>query len=317
MINTVFMGSPETALPSLRALLEYPGLRVVGVLAQPDRPAGRSRTPQPCPVKAEAQARGLPVFSPESARSVDTLETLRVWAPSLAVVCAYGQILPESILSLPSLGCYNLHFSLLPRWRGASPVQAALLAGDGFTGVTLQRMVKALDAGDVAAQTPPVAITPEDTAQALLARLANLAGTLLAQALPTLLSGTPVLTPQDPAQVTFCRLIGKNDGAADFATESAQTIERKVRAYDPWPGCYVFTGGRRLGLMRVEVDSAAVPPLAPVGVLAEDGRVRCAEGALRLREVKPEGKGVMSFAAFRNGYPQSVGSPLLPKPAAP
>jgi methionyl-tRNA formyltransferase len=318
MTRTVFLGSPATALPSLRALLDAPGVQVVGVVTQPDKPAGRRRRLQPCPVRAEAAALGLPTLTPRRIRATEALAALRAWAPELAIVCAYGQILPEALLELPALGCYNLHFSLLPRWRGASPVQAALLAGDASTGVSLQRMVAELDAGDVVAETPPLPIAAEDTAGSLAGRLAVEAGALLARSLPRLLSGDPPRRPQDAAAVTRSRLIRKEDGAVDFAAEDAAAIERKARAYTPWPGCFAFLGPRRLGLLRLR--PAEPPPdraqaAAPPGTVLADGRVPARQGWLRLEQVRPEGKPAMDFAAFRNGNPAAIGARLTPAPA--
>jgi methionyl-tRNA formyltransferase len=319
MTRTVFLGSPATALPSLRALAADPRVRLVGVLTQPDKPAGRRRRLQPCPVRAEAEALGLPVLTPRRIREPEALAALAAWEPELAIVCAYGQILPEAALGLPALGCYNLHFSLLPRWRGASPVQAAILAGDAATGVSLQRMVLELDAGDVVAETPPLPIRPDDTAQSLGERLATEAGTLLARSLTALLAGDPPARPQDPAAVTVCRLIRKQDGAVDFAAEDAVRIERKARAYSPWPGCYAFAAGRRLGLERLTPAGPPDDPAAarrPPGTLLADGRLRAREGWLRLEIVRPEGKPPMAFAAFRNGNPQAIGARLTPAPDA-
>ncbi|HKI98473.1 MAG TPA: methionyl-tRNA formyltransferase [bacterium] len=315
MTRTVFLGSPATALPSLRALADHAAVRLVGVVTQPDKPTGRGRKLQPCPVRAEAEALGLPVLTPRRIREPEALEALRAWAPELAIVCAYGQILPENLLNLPPLVCYNLHFSLLPRWRGASPVQAAILAGDATTGVSLQRMVAELDAGDVVAETPPLPIAPDDTAQSLAERLAVEAGALLVRSLPLLLTGDPPRRPQDPAAVTHCRVIRKEQGAVDFAAEDAAPIERKCRAYTPWPGCHAFVGTRRLGLVRLaladppaDASQAATLP----GTLLADGRVRARAGWLRLEVVRPEGKGDMPFAAFRNGNPAAIGALLTP-----
>jgi len=322
-VRAVFLGSPATALPSLRALLVAPQVQVVGVVTQPERPVGRRRHLRPCPVMAEAEAARLPVLAPPRLRAPEALAALAAWEPELAIVCAYGQLLSEAVLALPPLGCYNLHFSLLPRWRGASPVQAALLAGDGATGVSLQRMVLELDAGDVVAETAPLPIAPEDTAGSLGERLAEAAADLLRRSLPLLLSGDPPRRPQDPAAVTHCRLIRKEHGAVDFAAEDAPAIGRKLRAYTPWPGCFAFLGARRLGLLRVTPAAPPAPsdPLAaaaaaaPPGTLLADGRLRTRAGWLRLESVRPEGKPAMDFAAFRNGNPAAVGAVLTPKPA--
>lgn len=314
-VRTVFMGSPAVAVPSLRALLAHPEVRVAGVVTQPDKPAGRRRHLQPCAVKVEAEAQGLPVLTPRRARAPEALDALRALEPALAIVCAYGQLLPEALLELPPLGCYNLHFSLLPRWRGASPVQAALLAGDASTGVSLQRMVLELDAGDVVAETPPLPIAPDDTAGSLGERLAEAAAALLTRTLPLLLSGDPPRTPQEPAQVTHCRLIRKEHGAVDFAAEDAAQIERKCRAFTPWPGCYAFLGSRRLGLARVRLADPPpdAAPGSPPGTLHADGRVPAAQGWVQLDAVRPEGRATMAFAAFRNGNPGAVGAVLTPQ----
>ncbi len=319
-VRAVFLGSPATALPSLRARLAAPEVRVVGVVTQPDRPAGRQRRVQPCPVREAAAAGGLPVLAPPRLRAPEALAALRAWAPELLIVCAYGQLLSEAVLGLPRLGCYNLHFSLLPRWRGASPVQAALLAGEAATGVSLQRMVLELDAGDVVAETPPLPIRPDDTAGSLAERLAAEAADLLARSLPLLLGGAPPRRPQDPAAVTLCRLIRKEHGAVDFAGEDAAAIERKCRAYTPWPGCFAFLGARRLGLLRLTLAEpppeaiGAAAAAAPPGTLLADGRVRARSGWLRLASVRPEGKPAMDFAAFRNGNPAAIGAVLTPQP---
>lgn len=321
MIPIVFMGSPDLAVPSLQALArEAPrhGAGVTGVFAQPDRPVGRHREPRPCPVAAEARRLGIPVFTPAKLRSPEGEAALRSLSPALVVVCAYGHILPQGVLDLPPLGCFNLHFSLLPRWRGASPVQAAILTGDAVTGVTLQRMVAELDAGPVAAASAPEPLRPDDTAATLGARLAEIAAALLTRALPGLLSGQVPLTPQDPTQVTICRTLRKEDGAIDWERSSAAEVERKVRAYTPWPGCHGFLGGRRLALVRVAVateagETPAAAPPAP-GTLLPGGRVACAQGCVRLLRVKPEGKAEMAWEDFVRGAPGVIGQRLLPRP---
>jgi methionyl-tRNA formyltransferase len=319
MIPIVFMGSPELAVPSLRALVEAAprnGAEVKGVFAQPDRPVGRHRQPQPCPVAAETRRLGIPLFTPVKLRGPEGETALQSLAPALVVVCAYGHILPQRVLDLPPLGCFNLHFSLLPRWRGASPVQAAILAGDTETGVTLQRMVAQLDAGPVAAASAPEPVRPDDTAASLGRRLADIAAALLVRALPGLLNGQVMLTPQDPAQVTTCRILRKEDGAIDWEHSSAVEVERKVRAYTPWPGCHGFLGGRRLVLVRVAVaqnnEAAAAQSAAP-GTLLPGGLVACAQGRVRLLRVKPEGKGEMAWDDFARGMPQITGLRLTPR----
>jgi methionyl-tRNA formyltransferase len=323
MISIVFMGSPDVAVPSLRALVRAVpalGATVTGVFAQPDRPVGRHRTPQPCPVAAAAQDLGIATFKPSKLRSPEGEAALRDLHPELVIVCAYGHILSQLLLDLAPLGCFNLHFSLLPRWRGASPLQAALLAGDTVTGVSLQRMVMELDAGPLAAKSAPVPIGPGDTAFTLGVRLAEVSAQLLSATLPTLLGGNPTLRPQDPAHVALCRTLRKEDGAIRWDVESATAIERRVRAFTPWPGCHGFLGARRLGLVRVALatDAEAAPLAAqpvPAGTILPGGLVVAATGCVRLVEVKPEGKGAMPWADFARGNPGAVGAKLTPDPA--
>lgn len=305
MKRLVFMGTPEWALPSLEALIAS-GHPVVGVWTQPDRPVGRKQVPTPSPVKAWAQKQGLPVWTPERAGAPDSLEALQELTPDLILVCAYGQLLPQALLDLPPCGCFNLHFSLLPRWRGASPVQAALAAGDTETGVSLQQMVLKLDAGPlVAEQREPIA--PEDTSETLGTRLATLGGRLVADTLPALLNQTAVAVPQDPAQVTFCRIIRKEQGQVLWEEDTARQVERRLRAYTPWPGCFSFgPDGKRLQLVEVEVTEAQRPP----GEIGPGFEVGTAEGALRLLKVRPEGKGEMAASAFLNGRPDWVGQKM-------
>ncbi|MBI4082852.1 MAG: methionyl-tRNA formyltransferase [Candidatus Lambdaproteobacteria bacterium] len=311
----VFMGSPATAVPTLRALAAHPACRVAGVFTQPDRPAGRHRRLQPSAVRAAADALAIPVATPEQAGSLEALAALRAWAPELVIVCAYGRLLPQRVLDVPRLGAYNVHFSLLPRWRGASPVQAAILAGDAVTGVSLQRMVLALDAGAIAAETSPLPILARDTAATLADRLAAAAAELVREHLVRLLAGDPPLREQDPARVTLCRTIRKEQGAVDWAAETAIEVERKRRAFTPWPGCYTYLDRRRLALIDLEIVDLPHHP-APPGLLLPGGLVTCREGSVRLLAVKAEGKAAMPFAAFANGMPDAIGRRLAPVPAA-
>lgn len=324
MTRIVFMGSPEVAVPSLLALAEEAprlGGQIAGVFAQPARRVGRHSAPMPCPVAAAAERLGLTVHTPAKLRSDEGAAALREAAPELAIVCAYGQLLTQPLLDLPRLGCYNLHFSLLPRWRGASPLQAAILAGDAQTGVSLQRMVLELDAGPLAAESERIAIAPEDTAELLGKRLAEVSAALLRRMLPALLAGDPPLRAQNPAAVTTCRTLRKDDGAIDWARESAEVITRKVRAYTPWPGCHAFLGARRLGLLRVavagEVEAApfAAQPV-PAGTILPGGLVAATPGCVRLLAVKPEGKAAMPWGDFVRGMPGAIGAQLSLRPTA-
>jgi methionyl-tRNA formyltransferase len=233
----------------------------------------------------------------------------------LIVVCAYGRILPLRVLEHPPLGCWNLHFSLLPRWRGASPVQSALLAGDASTGVSLQRMVQALDAGAIAAETPPLPILPDDNAASLGERLAAASAALLTEALPLLMPGRVLLREQDPARVTTCGIIRKEQGAVHWGRDDAARILRQWRAYSPWPGCFGYLEGRRIEFTRMEAGAPPEPSAARTaapGTLLAGGWVPAREGFLRLVEVKPEGKRPMPVESFLNGSPKSVGMRFTP-----
>jgi methionyl-tRNA formyltransferase len=315
MPAAVFMGTPEWALPSLDALARSGLVRVAGVITQAPKPAGRSRQVRPSAVHEAALALGIPVLTPEKPGDPEGMAALDRWKPDLIVVCAYGRILPTRVLEHPPLGCWNLHFSLLPRWRGASPVQAAILAGDPVSGVSLQRMVKALDAGPLVAETEPVPIRPDDTAPTLGERLARESAKLLLSALPALLSGHPMLRGQDQERVTTCGIVHKEDGAVDWERDDAGTIHRRWRAFQPWPGCYGYLDGRRIEFTRLELDSppeSAGSSTALPGTLLPGGWVPGRQGFLRLVEVKPEGKRAMSCADFLNGNPQALGRRFLP-----
>ena len=320
MRHIVFMGTPESALASLKAVAEHPGSRLAGVFSQVDKPVGRGRRMGKSPVRLAAEELGVPVITPAKSGDPEAMAALQRWRPDLIVVCAYGRILPRRVLDLPPLGCYNLHFSLLPRWRGASPVQAAILAGDEFTGVSLQRMVFELDAGAIVAESDPVKIGSNETATTLAECLAEVSARLIADSLAEIFGGHAPLRQQDIARITTCGVIRKEQGSVDWSTESAIEIERKHRAYTPWPGCYSYLGTRRLGLTRMELTDAprigaSSGESAPVsGTIGRDGIVPAKLGWLRLLEVQPEGKKAMPFSAFRNGNPWAIGGHLTPAP---
>ena len=322
MTRVVFMGSPPAALPSLRALLAQQDLAWLGVVTQPPRRVGRGQHLQRTPVHTYALKRQLEVLTPR--QPLEILPQLRAWQVDLLVVCAYGKILPQAVLDVPLRGCYNLHFSLLPRWRGASPVQAAILAGDAHTGVSLQRMVVRLDAGPLLAQTEPLAIAPVTTGSSLEDRLAQRAGQLLTDSWALLKRQDPPLVPQDENEVSVCRLVRKDEGRIRWKTMSAAQIGRMLRAYDRWPGCHTFLappgGTRGTGCWRLILERASVvadaesaaggtsslvatmsSTMAP-GTLRRDGLVQTAKGQLRIERVKPSGKLGMPWDAFARGY---------------
>jgi methionyl-tRNA formyltransferase len=299
MIRIVFMGSPNFAVPSLRALAGAHA--VVGVVSQPDRAAGRGRALKSPPVKVLALELGLPVLQPAKLRQPEALNQLREWEPDLIVVAAFGQILRSEVLNLPPHGCLNVHASLLPRWRGAAPVQAAILAGDAQTGVTLMKMDEGVDTGGMLAQRG-IPIEPDDTGGSLLAKLAELGAGLLIETLPGYLAGKITPDPQDESLATRAPLLKKEDGRLDF-TQSAEILARRVRAFQPWPGTFFELDGR---LLKVRRAHAAAGEAQGGGRLIHDGdpAVGTGQGLLVLDEVQPEGRKPMAGRAFLAGVRQ-------------
>jgi len=299
------MGTPGFAVPALRALCD--ACDVVGVYTQPDRPAGRGRKLEASPVKREAEARGLPVFQPRSVRPVGAVETLRALAPDLIVVAAYGLILPQSVLDIPARRCINIHASLLPRYRGASPITFAILNGERETGITLMQMEAGLDTGPIIAARA-VAIADDDTAETLEARLSISGAELLAQTLPAWLAGQITPVKQDDAAATLTRLIKKADGLIDWAQPAAQ-IALRVRAFTPWPGAATDWNGEPLKIVRAAVVAGSDEP-GRVRVRGNSVTVGTGNGCLRLDLIQPAGKRAMDAAAYAHGRPGFDGARL-------
>jgi methionyl-tRNA formyltransferase len=298
-MRVVFMGSPNFSVPSLQALAR--AHHVVGVVTQPDRPAGRGRALTPPPVKSAALALGLHVFQPARLRAADATQVVTDWAPDLIVVAAFGQILRDSILNLPRFGCLNVHASLLPRWRGASPVQAAVRAGDLVTGITIMQMDAGMDTGAILAQTS-LPIDKSETGGTLTARLAPLGAGLLTQTLPAFLEGNITPAPQDEALVTLAPPLKKEDGRLNFNLR-AEELERQIRAYDPWPGTFLEWQGRRIAVLRGRAASGqgvAAGKLTHLGRMPAIGTV---DGALVLELVRPAGGQAISGEDFLRGAP--------------
>lgn len=294
------MGTPPFAVPVLRALAaagHVPRL----VVARPDRPAGRGGRPRAPAVKAEAERLGLPVFQPESFADPGAVATLAAAEPDLIAVAAYGRLLPRAVLALPRRGILNVHPSLLPRWRGPSPVAAAIRAGDERTGVSVIELTARMDAGPVvAARAFPIG--PADTTGALEARLAEAGAELLVESLPGWLAGDTAAAPQDEARATVCTLLTKDDGRLRAAMTAAEA-ERAVRACDPWPGAFAGWAGARLAVWRAHVEPAGDAALAP-GTVARVGKapaIAFREGLLALDEVQRAGGRRVSGEAFLNG----------------
>jgi len=290
------MGSPDFALSTLRALHEhYP---VVGVVTQPDRVAGRGRELKPPPVKTLALELGLPVIQPETLREPEALEQLRAWAPDAIVVAAFGQILRQDVLDLPQLGCINVHASLLPRWRGAAPINAAILHGDDETGITIMKMDAGLDTGPILTQRS-VRIQPDETAGSLFETLSLLGADLLLETLPKYFAGEITPRPQPEAGATYAGMLKKQEGKLNFSSTAVE-LERKVRAFNPWPGTYFEWDGNLLKIHRASVSSGKKREgerLVVNGLPA----VATSDGLLVLEEVQPPGKKRMLGKAFLAG----------------
>jgi len=308
MARLVFMGTPEFAVPALRALVERH--QVAGVVTQPDRPAGRGRAMAVSPVKAAALALRLQVFQPEALRAPEAIAHLARWQPELIVVAAFGQILRPSVLALPQHGCLNLHASLLPRYRGAAPIPAAILAGEQTAGVTLMQMDEGLDTGPILAQAE-LPIAADETTGSLTAKLADLGAGLLIEKLPAWLDGALQPRPQDHLQATYCRPLQKADGQLDWGRPAVQ-LDRQVRACDPWPGAYTAWQGQRLKFLRTRPWPArqAAGTAGQVVRLEAGVGVVTGQGLLELLEVQLAGKKPMAGELFALGQRGLIGSRL-------
>ncbi len=298
-MRIVFAGTPEFSVPVLQALLRS-SHEVVAVYTQPDRPAGRGRKLVLGPVKRLAQRQGVAVMQPAGLKSAAAQAELAALRPDLMVVVAYGLLLPQAVLDLPALGCVNLHASLLPRWRGAAPIQRALLAGDDQTGVCLMQMQAGLDTGPVlaVARTP---ISPADTGGSLHDRLSALAAELLARELDALAAGALPATPQDDSQATYAHKLDKREAAIDWRDDAVQ-IERQVRAFNPWPVAHTRYQGQALRIWAAGVSDleATATPGAVAAASREGIDVVCGRGCLRLRELQLPGGKRLEAAAFLN-----------------
>ncbi len=308
MARIVFMGTPRFAVPALRALTACH--QVVGVVTQPDRPAGRGQKLLPSPVKEVALAQGLPLFQPQTLRTAEAVAHLAEWQPEVIVVVAFGQILQPAVLELPPYGCLNLHASLLPRWRGAAPIPAAILAGDPTTGVTLMRLDEGLDTGPILAQAEwPIA--PDDTTATLTARLADLGARLLVERLPGWLAGEIRPRPQDSSLASYCRPLRKEDGRLDWSRPAAD-LDRQVRACVPWPGAYTTWQGQQLKVWRAcphPTWSGAEPPGTVIALPGGMG-VITGQGLLELLEVQLAGKKPLAAGPFVRGQRGLIGGRL-------
>lgn len=329
-MRVVFMGTPAFAVPSLEAL-NNSDHEVVGVVTQPDRPKGRGQAVVSCPVKELALAKGLPVRQPDKIKGPEFLQQLSEWKPDVIAVTAFGRILPKTILDLPSMGCVNVHGSLLPAYRGAAPIQWALIHGDTETGITTMVMDEGMDTGDVLLQQP-VRIEPEDTALELGARLAQVGGMLLVETLTRLAERSVVPRAQDHTRATLAPMLKKEDGMIDW-TQSATEIANRIRGFSPWPGSYTFhhacperSGAERrkhrLIIRKGRVDTQDASTVSdgqqPGTILAVGPKsfwVQTGEGRIEVLEVQPANKKRMSVEQFLLGYALRVQETLDPQPS--
>jgi methionyl-tRNA formyltransferase len=302
------MGTPQFAVPALRALAEEPYM--ITVVTQPDRPAGRGGKLTPPPIKQVAQELGFPLLQPESLKDPDARTQIANLNPALIVLVAYGEYVPPALLDLPRHGSINLHPSLLPRWRGSTPIQSAILAGDEKTGVTIIKMDRGFDTGPILAQRS-VSVNPDESYSQLASRLAQLGAELLAETIPPWLRGEITPQPQDNAQATLTQTLKREDGLIDW-TRPAEELARRVRALQPWPSTYTYWDGRLLKVLRAravasqgEGGPGEVSRTPDSNLLVNSG-----EGALHLLEVQLESKPPIEARALLNGYPQIVGATL-------
>ena len=298
-MRLVFAGTPAFSVPALEAIRKA-GHTVVGVYTQPDRPAGRGLKLRPSPVKQYALAHDLPLFQPETLKTAEAQAQLAALAPEVMVVVAYGLILPRAILQTPAKGCLNIHASLLPRWRGAAPIQRAIEAGDAQTGITIMQMDEGLDTGPMLLQkTTP--ILPQDTAQTLHDRLSHMGGEAIVEALEQLDHLTPI--PQDEQQATYAKKLTKAEAEIDWH-QPAVVIQRKIHAFNPWPTALTHLDGKVLKLLT----ATALPgprhdTPGEVTLVEKNGLdITCGEGLLRLHTLQPAGKKAMAAADFANGH---------------
>ena len=303
-LRLAFMGTPDFAVPALAELVGA-GHEVACVYTQPPRPAGRGQKPRPSPVQALAERLGLPVRSPARLRDPAEIEAFQALDLDIAVVAAYGLILPQAILDAPQLGCVNIHASLLPRWRGAAPIQRAVLAGDTETGITIMQMEAGLDTGPIL-MMESVPIGPDATAGRIHDALARLGGNLIIRALAALERGAIAPTPQPEDGVTYAAKIDKDEARIDW-TKPAADLDRLVRGLSPSPGAWTEVNGARLRILRARPESGSG---ATGAVLDGNLLIACGEGALRLLEIQREGRQPLPAEAFLRGFPLPPGSRL-------
>jgi len=307
-MRIVFIGTGEIGVPVLRSLLGSPEHQLVGVVTQPDKPAGRAQRIEAPPIKAALAGHALPILQPARIKREEAVAEIRVLAPDVIVVMAYGQILPRSVLEIPPVACLNLHASLLPRHRGAAPIQAAIVAGDRESGITVMYMAEGLDTGDILLQSR-LEILPNETGGSLHDRLGQMAPASLEEALTLLRKGNASRVPQDSSGATYAPKLEREDGRIDW-TESAELIERKIRAFNPWPGAFTIIANSSDMPRKLKIFSASVVDLSErpgkTFIVERDVVITAGKGALSLGEVQLEGKRRLSAIEFLRGHALSI-----------
>ncbi len=303
-MKLIYMGTPQFAVPPLRALIEA-GHSIAGVVTRMDKPAGRGRGIAQPPVKLFAQEHGLTVYQPKRVRDSAFLETVRTLAPDVIVVAAFGQILPKEILTLPPLGCINIHASLLPKYRGAAPINWSILQGDAETGITIMRMDEGMDTGAILTQES-IPIGPKDTAGTLSEKLSQLGARMIVDALPLLESGALKPHAQDGSKATSAPPLKKENGLIDWTVPAAE-IEYRIRGLFPWPGAYSFLEGGLVKIQEAEVLAEEAEPALVYRGSGETPEVGAGRGRLRLLKVQPAGGKVMSGPEFLRGHRGIIG----------
>jgi methionyl-tRNA formyltransferase len=315
VIKVLFFGTPTFSVPTLEALYAAPGIQVAAVITQPDKPVGRGGVITPPPIKTCAEFHRTPVFQPTSIRKefASLKEQLNPLGPfDLGVVIAFGQILPEEVLNFPKAGCVNIHASILPRWRGAAPIQRAIEAGDRETGVCLMQMDIGLDTGAVFSEQR-IPITDRDTSSSMHDVLAQAGANLLTRDISQIVSGALPPTPQSDVGVTYAKKILNDEAKIDW-TKDSNEIVRKIRAFCPFPGCFTSLNGKRLKILNahpVEIEqSISEDPGAIIQALSDTLTVKCGDGAIRVMELQLEGKKKMTTSEFLRGSNLGVGTVL-------
>lgn len=306
-MRIVFMGTPDFAVPCLEALVNH-GYEVAAVVTQPDRPKGRNRELSSSPVKVAAIRLGIPVLQPEKIRAEEALVQLESLGPDLLITAAYGQILPKRLLELPKMGCINVHASLLPRWRGGAPIHRSIIEGDDASGVTVMRMVQALDAGAMLSQVV-VPIEEHDTVGSLHDKLAAAGSELLIETLPFILDGSIADIPQDEQDVTYAPNLTREDEKIDWS-KGAKTIFNQVRGLNPWPVAYTTFHGQVFKIWLTQVLQETGREQVPGTVIRRDNEqlwVQTGEGIIRITEIQPAGKKRMAISEFLRGSNIQIG----------